>query len=193
MLWISTASLLTPSLLSDLECLARLTTIFSAILPTATSLIRTPQPYDETVCFPRLTAGAAFTISNCKPINPPPLSSPGERPTTHHSPSTRRPLAVHSAGDAQKGREGRLSWGTVRIKPTVSLAAAPLFLLLSSSQCPITRRVLATSSDAMALGGKAPARQTVVIIGAIVVFIWYLTVFRGTESLTSTPVSQCLG
>lgn len=44
----------------------------------------------------------------------------------------------------------------------------------------------------MALGGKAPGRQTVIIVAVLVAFVWFFAVFRGTDTLTSTPVSQCL-
>lgn len=44
----------------------------------------------------------------------------------------------------------------------------------------------------MALGAKAPARQTVIIVTILVLFTWYLTVYdRGaTDVLTYTPVSS---
>lgn len=42
----------------------------------------------------------------------------------------------------------------------------------------------------MGLGGKGPGRQTVIIIAALFALIWFLTAFRGTDPLTSSPVSK---
>lgn len=75
------------------------------------------------------------------------------------------------------------------IERIVSLVV-PLGCLLFSA----VRRISVTpvaSSNAMALGAKAPARQTVIIVTVLVLFAWYLALYnRGpTDTLTYTPVS----